>query len=184
MPRLFAALELPHDAVLSLSLLRGGLPGARFIEVADYHITLHFFGDMSNEMADELVRALDYIERKSFNLRLKGIDVFGSKTPHSIYTSVEPCEELLLLQSDIDRIAKRLGLKSDKGKYIPHVTVARLKQVKLDDLLHYLSSHGHFETAYFPVNRFVMLSSHESIGGGPYLVEEHWQLDRRSSSFE
>lgn len=184
MPRLFAALEVPHDAALSLSLLRGGLPGARFIEVEDYHITLRFFGDMSNEIADELVHALDHIERKSFNLRLKGIDVFGSKTPHSIYASVEPCEELLLLQSDIDRIAKRLGLKSDKGKYIPHVTIARLKQVKLDDLLPYLSSHGHFETGYFPVNRFVMMSSHESIGGGPYIVEEHWQLDRQPSSFE
>ena len=184
MPRLFAALEVPHDAALSLSLLRGGLPGARFIEVEDYHITLRFFGDMSNEIADELVHALDHIERKPFNLRLKGIDVFGSKTPHSIYASVEPCEELLLLQSDIDRIAKRLGLKSDKGKYIPHVTIARLKQVKLDDLLHYLSSHGHFETGYFPVNRFVLMSSQESIGGGPYIVEEHWQLGRQPSPFE
>ncbi|RUT97863.1 RNA 2',3'-cyclic phosphodiesterase, partial [Mesorhizobium sp. USDA-HM6] len=28
MPRLFTALEIPRDAALSLSLLRGGLPGA------------------------------------------------------------------------------------------------------------------------------------------------------------
>ena len=33
MPRLFTALEIPRDAALSLSLLRGGLPGARWIDV-------------------------------------------------------------------------------------------------------------------------------------------------------
>jgi len=32
MPRLFTALEIPRDASLSLSLLRGGLPGARWID--------------------------------------------------------------------------------------------------------------------------------------------------------
>ena len=32
MPRLFTALEIPHEAALSLSLLRGGLPGARWVE--------------------------------------------------------------------------------------------------------------------------------------------------------
>lgn len=142
MPRLFTALEVPHDAARSLSLLRGGLPGGRWIEIEDYHITLCFFGDMTNEIADELIHALDQVRGKSFTLQLKGIDVFGSKKPHSIYARVEPCEELMLLQSDIDRIAKRLGLKLDKRKYIPHITVARLNQVKLDDLLAYLSSRG------------------------------------------
>ncbi|WP_297326744.1 RNA 2',3'-cyclic phosphodiesterase [uncultured Bartonella sp.] len=176
MPRLFTALEIPHDAALSLSLLRGGLPGARWIDTENYHITLRFFGDMSNQTADELVHALDRVERKFFSLRLKGIDVFGSKTPRSIYARVEPCDELLTLQSDIDRIAKKLGLKLDKGKFIPHVTVARLNQVKLDNLLSYLSSRGNFETAPFPISRFVLMSSQESIGGGPYIIEESWNL--------
>lgn len=176
MPRLFTALEVPHDAALSLSLLHGGLPGARWIDTENYHITLRFFGDMSNQTADELVHALDRIERKPFSLCLKGIDVFGSKTPRSIYARVEPCDELLTLQGDIDRIAKRLGLKLDKGKFIPHVTVARLSQVKLDDLLSYLSSRGNFETDYFPVKRFVLMSSQESIGGGPYIIEDSWRL--------
>lgn len=176
MPRLFTALEVPHDAALSLSLLRGGLPGSRWIETEDYHITLRFFGDITNEIADELVQTFDHIKRRSFTLQLKGIGVFGSKKPHSLYASVAACEELMLLQSDIDRIAKRLGLKLDKGKFIPHVTVARLNQVKLDDLLPYLSSRGNFSTAPFAISRFVMMSSRQSIGGGPYIIEEGWNL--------
>ncbi|WP_297322666.1 RNA 2',3'-cyclic phosphodiesterase [uncultured Bartonella sp.] len=177
MPRLFTALEVPHDTALSLSLLRGGLPGSRWIETEDYHITLRFFGDVSNEIADELVHALDRIKSQRFALQLKGIGVFGPKKPHSIYARVELCDGLLLLQSNIDKIAKRLGLKLDKGKFIPHVTVARLNQVKLDDLLPYLSSRGNFSTTPFDVSRFVMMSSRQSVGGGPYVVEESWKLD-------
>ncbi len=39
MPRLFVALEIPREAALSLSLLRGGLSGARWIDVENYHLT-------------------------------------------------------------------------------------------------------------------------------------------------
>ena len=49
MPRLFTALEMPRDAALSLSLLRGGLPGARWIDVEHYHLTLRFFRDVSGQ---------------------------------------------------------------------------------------------------------------------------------------
>lgn len=69
----------------------------------------------------------------------------------------------------------RLGLELDKGKFIPHVTVARLNQVKLDELLSYLSSRGNFETAPFAISRFVLMSSQKS-GGGPYIIEESWRL--------
>lgn len=179
MPRLFTALEISHDASLSLSLLRGGLPGARWIDTENYHITLRFFGDIENHLADEIVQALDRIEREPFQLRLTGIDVFGSKKPHSLFARVAPSEELSLLQAEIDRIAKRLGLPIDKAKFTPHVTIARLRQVKLDDLLIYLSSRGNFSTQPFTVNRFVMMSSRESVGGGPYIVEESWALRGR-----
>ena len=86
------------------------------------------------------------------------------------------CEELTQLQSDIVRIANRLGINPDKAKFAPHVTIARLKQVKLEDLLHYLSSRGNFSSDYFPVTRFVMMSSRESVGGGRYIIEDSWSL--------
>ena len=59
MPRLFTALEIPRDAALSLSLLRGGLPGARWTDVENYHLTLRFIGDVEGHVADEIANALD-----------------------------------------------------------------------------------------------------------------------------
>ena len=52
MPRLFTALEIPRNAAMSLSLLRGGLPGARWIDVENYHITLRFIGDLPGRLAE------------------------------------------------------------------------------------------------------------------------------------
>ncbi|MDE1996394.1 MAG: RNA 2',3'-cyclic phosphodiesterase, partial [Rhizobiaceae bacterium] len=88
MPRLFTALEIPRNAAMSLSLLRGGLPGARWIDVENYHITLRFIGDVDGRTADEIVERLDRIDRPEFQLRLEGIGSFGSKKPHSVWAGV------------------------------------------------------------------------------------------------
>jgi 2'-5' RNA ligase len=176
MPRLFTALEIPRNAAMSLSLLRGGLPGARWIDVENYHITLRFIGDVDGRTADELVERLDRIDRPEFQIRLDGIGSFGSKKPHSVWAGVTPTPDMFALQGEIERICQRIGLPSDPRKFTPHVTLARLKSSRLDDVVHYLSGRGYFKTSLFTASRFVLLSSRESVGGGPYLTEEIFPL--------
>ncbi|MEZ2129864.1 MULTISPECIES: RNA 2',3'-cyclic phosphodiesterase [unclassified Sinorhizobium] len=176
MPRLFTALEIPRNAAMSLSLLRGGLPGARWIDVENYHITLRFIGDVDGRTADEIVERLDRISRTEFQLRLEGIGSFGSKKPHAIWAGVSQSPEMYALQGEIERICQRIGLPPDPRKFTPHVTLARLKFPRVDDVVHYLTGHGNFHTTPFTVSRFVLLSSRESVGGGPYLTEEVFPL--------
>ncbi|MCO5733562.1 RNA 2',3'-cyclic phosphodiesterase [Rhizobium sp. SSA_523] len=176
MPRLFTALEIPRSAALSLSLLRGGLPGARWIDVENYHITLRFIGDVDGRTADEIVTRLDRIDREAFEISLTGIGSFGSKKPHSIWAGVSPSAEIFTLQAEIERICQRLGLAPDPRKFTPHVTLARLRSARVDDVVHYLAGRGNFYTAPFKVGRFVLMSSKESVGGGPYLTEEVFPL--------
>lgn len=180
MPRLFTALEIPRDAALSLSLLRGGLPGARWIDVENYHITLRFIGDVEGHMADEIANALDRVRRPEFMLNLSGVDAFGSKKPHSIYAGLSPSPGLNTLQAEIERICQRLRLPADPRKFTPHVTLARLKNARIEDVVHYLSGRANFATLPFKVGRFVLMSSRDSVGGGPYIVEEAWPLMARS----
>lgn len=179
MPRLFTALEIPRNAALSLSLLRGGLPGARWVDVENYHITLRFIGDVDGRTADEIVAGLDRIDRPDFQINLAGTGSFGSKKPHSVWAGVSPTPEMYALQADIERVCKRAGLPPDQRKFTPHVTLARLKSCRLDDVVHYLGGRGDFVTAPFNVSRFVLLSSRESVGGGPYLTEEVFPLHER-----
>ena len=176
MPRLFTALEIPRNAAMSLSLLRGGLPGARWIDVENYHITLRFIGDVDGRTADEVVDRLDRIDRPEFSLALNGIGSFGSTKPHSIWAGVSGAPELNALQGEIERICQRIGLAPDPRKFTPHVTLARLKASRVEDVVHYLGGRGDFQTAPFRVGRFVLLSSRDSVGGGPYLTEEVFPL--------
>lgn len=176
MPRLFVALEVPRNAAMSLSLLRGGLPGARWIDVENFHITLRFIGDIDGRTADEVVDRLDRIERPEFQLALSGIGSFGSKKPHSVFAGVTQAPEMYALQGEVERICQRLGLPADPRKFTPHVTLARLRNARTEDVAHYLSGRGNFHTAPFTVNRFVLMSSKESVGGGPYLTEEVFPL--------
>lgn len=176
MPRLFTALEIPRSAAMSLSLLRGGLPGARWIDVENYHITLRFIGDVDGRTADEVVDRLDRIDRPEFSLTLNGIGSFGSKKPHSIWAGVSPVPELHALQGEIERICQRIGLPPDPRKFTPHVTLARLKASRVEDVVHYLGGRGDFHTMPFRIGRFVLLSSRDSVGGGPYLTEEVFPL--------
>lgn len=176
MPRLFTALEIPRDAALSLSLLRGGLPGARWIDVENYHMTLRFIGDVEGHVADEIANALDRVRRASFSLTLSGVGAFGSRKPHSVYAGTKASPDLSALQGEIDRICQRLGIAPDPRKFTPHVTLARLRNSSTAEVAKYLSARGNFLTAPFRVGRFVLMSSRESVGGGPYVIEEAWPL--------
>jgi RNA 2',3'-cyclic 3'-phosphodiesterase len=176
MPRLFTALEIPRSAALSLSLLRGGLPGARWVDVENFHLTLRFIGDVEGHVADEVANALDRVRRPEFTLTLDGVGAFGSKKPHSIWAGASASPDLYALQAEIERICQRLGLPADPRKFTPHVTIARLKNARPEDVAHYLASRGNFATGPFRVGRFVLMSSRESTGGGPYVVEEAWPL--------
>jgi RNA 2',3'-cyclic 3'-phosphodiesterase len=183
MPRLFTALEIPRNAAMSLSLLRGGLPGARWIDVENYHITLRFIGDVDGRTADEIVNRLDRIDREEFQINLSGIGSFGSKKPHSVWAGVSASPELNALQGEIERICQRIGLPPDPRKFTPHVTLARLRSARVEDVVHYLSGRGNFHTLPFMVGRFVLMSSKESVGGGPYLTEEIFPLQESRSSY-
>jgi 2'-5' RNA ligase len=176
MPRLFTALEIPGDAALSLSLLRGGLPGARWIDVENYHITLRFIGDVEGHVADEIANALDRVRRPSFPVQLSGVGAFGGKKPHSVWAGVEPSSEMSALQAEIERICQRIGLPAEPRKYTPHVTLARLRNTSPAEVAHYLSARGNFSAAPFRAGRFVLMSSRDSVGGGPYVIEEAWPL--------
>lgn len=176
MPRLFLALEIPRQVAMSLSLLRGGIPGARWIDVENYHITLRFIGDVDGRTADELVDHFDRVERPSFQLSLSSVGLFGSKKPHSVWAGVTPSAELNALQAELERICQRIGLAPDPRKFSPHVTLARLRHSKLADVVRYMEGRGDFRSAPFEVSRFVLMSSRDSIGGGPYVTEETFPL--------
>ncbi len=80
MPRLFVGLELPEAIRERLARVKGPLPGARWIEPDDLHMTLRFAGDIDNPTADELVGFLASIEIDPFEVRITGLDASAAMT--------------------------------------------------------------------------------------------------------
>ncbi|EFO32653.1 2'-5' RNA ligase [Roseibium sp. TrichSKD4] len=176
MPRLFTGLEIPAQTGLMLSMLRGGLRGARWIDPENYHITLRFIGDIDDRTADEVANALEKIRRAPIEICLDGLGSFGNGKPHAVWARVNPSPELKELQAEQERILQRLHLPPERRKYTPHVTVARCRTSTNEDVAKWLSERGGFEAPPFLAGRFVLFSAKASVGGGPYLVEEAYPL--------
>lgn len=176
MPRLFTAIEIPPGVAEALDMLRGGLPGARWIDRENYHLTLRFIGDVDDVAAREAADALALSKRMSFDLHFDGLAAFGGRKPRAVVANVAPTPALLELQAEQERLMRRIGLPPEPRKYTPHVTLARLRTSSSLDVADYLAARGYFRTAPFPVGQFVLLSSRASIGGGPYVTEALYPL--------
>ena len=176
MPRLFVGLEIPREVAERLSLLRGGLPGARWVDPENYHITLRFIGDIDDRLAHDVASMLDGVKRRSFEVRFGELTSFGGRKPRAIVVGVEPIQPLVELQSELERLMQRLGLEPEGRKFTPHVTLARLRDVSSRDVAEYLSTRGPLFGSSFKVSRFVLFSARASVGGGPYVVEADYPL--------
>ena len=177
MPRLFTGLELPEAVAGAIALARGGLLGARWMEPSDYHITLRFVGDVDHGAAREIDETLAEIRRPPVKVGFDGLSWFGGDKPRAIVARVKPDLALLELQAEQERRLRRIGLEAETRKYTPHVTLARLRGVKTRAVADYLASRGALAVDGFTASRFVLFSSRESVGGGPYVVEVDYPLE-------
>ena len=176
MPRLFVGLEIPREVGQTLSLLRGGLPGARWIDPENYHITLRFIGDIDDRLAHDIASLLDGVKRRSFEVRFGELSAFGGRKPRAIVATLGPAQALMELQAEHERLMQRVGLEPEGRKFTPHVTLARLRDVSSRDVADYLSTRGPLFGSSFRVSRFVLFSARASVGGGPYVVEADYPL--------
>lgn len=176
MPRLFVGFEVPEDVGEHIALLRGGLVGARWIDVENYHVTLRFIGDIDERAADEIADALLQVRRRAFPVEIAGLGAFGGRQPHSIYAAIRPTPALMELQAELERMLQRLGHAPEGRKFTPHITIARTKGASGRAVAQWLDLRGGFRAGPFAVERFVLFSSKASTGGGPYLVEEAYAL--------
>src|SRR5258706_179250 len=166
MPRLFTGLEIPAEIGQTLSNLRGGLPGARWIDPEDYHVTLRFIGDIDGIAANEIASMLFRVNRKPFEVALQGLSSFGGRKPRAVVASVVPSRPLIELQAELERLMQRIGLDPEGRKFTPHVTLARLRGASNQDVGDYLSVGGYFPKRVFTTSPFVLFSSPASTGGG------------------
>lgn len=176
MPRLFTGIELPEEIREDLGDLEQPLPGVRWVDMDDLHLTLRFAGDLDKRTANEFAEFLAGIDIQAFPMRLSGLGTFGGREPRILWAGVEAGSELDRLARANERAARNAGLEPAARAFKPHITLARLKNSQPERLARYLQKHGAFRTESFYVTHFTLFSSKPRTGGGPYLIEETFPL--------
>ena len=99
-----------------------------------------------------------------------------------LWVGAERQERLLRLAAKVESAAVRAGLEPEGRKFIPHVTLARLKDVREAQVGPYLAQHALFRAGPFQVDRFVLFSSFLSKNGAIYTPEAEYPLRGAPSS--
>ena len=177
MIRLFVGLGLPGDLRQRLAGLNGGVPGARWVAAENLHVSLRFIGEVDQGHADDIDTALGAVFAVPFDLRLRGVGAFGKgRKLHSLWVGVENEPALSALHDKVDRALVGAGVAPDNRKFMPHVTLARLKAVKPRRVDEYVAAHGLFSAGPIAVGAFVLYSSLLSKNGAIYRPEAEYPL--------
>jgi 2'-5' RNA ligase len=171
--RLFVGIDLPPELKLSLSLLASGLPGAKWVDPGNYHLTLRFIGEIDEGRAEDVDAALDQIRAGRFDLALATVNHFGLR---QLWVGVERNDALQHLHGKIESALTRLGLPPDERRYTPHVTLARLKGTSEQRLQTYLAAHALYRAPPFRVERFSLIASYLTKSGAIYEDQADYRL--------
>ena len=176
MLRLFVGIEFPPELKLRLSLLCTGLPGAKWVDPGNLHLTLRFIGEIGEDVAADVHEALLELRARPFPLQLAGTGVFGGNRPHALWVGAERHPELVRLRDRIEHTLVRIGLAPEQRKFAPHVTLARLRGPELVQLGEYLGAHAQFRAEPLPVDRFSLIASYPTKAGAVYEDQADYPL--------
>ena len=179
MLRLFVGIGFPPELKLRLSLLRAGVPGAKWVDPGNFHLTLRFIGETGEDIAADIDDALSRLRVRQFTLQIAGTGVFGGgDRPRSLWVGVERTSELVALRDKVEQALFRAGLPPEPRKFAPHVTLARLRNPPLDQLRNYLAAHAQFRAEPLPVEGFSLIASFQTKAGSIYEEQADYPLLR------
>lgn len=174
--RLFVALALPDLVAEPLMLLQAGVPGARWMEREQLHLTLRFIGEVDGRNAAAVDDTLSQVKSRPFALKLKGVGEFGGKNPRALWVGVESESEVEHLQRKIESALQRVGITPEERKFKPHVTLARLRATPPGHVMDYLADHALYASQAFEVGAFILYSSKTTPNGSLYRAERAYAL--------
>ena len=169
MIRLFAGLSLPDSIRDHLNQIKLGLPQARWVERENLHLTLYFIGMVDEPVVEDIDLYLSTLDFKPFELTISGVNCFHSRNKvRSVWAGVETTTEITALHEKVKILILRAGLLADRRKFVPHVTLARLKKTSLSTIVPYLGQKAGFRLPPFKVSEITLFQSHILSNGTAY----------------
>lgn len=188
MPRLdekrtFLALNIPAEIKSELNILLAKLSKnidyVKWVGPESLHITIHFLGNLSLAKIDELIKHLKLLENKFnqemefaigklnafpniFNARVIFLECFQQSGTSVIKLHKETLDELMKLKLDYDL-----------RKWIPHLTLGRVKS-KINPQI--FSQYSLKKKLLFKVKSFDLMESELTPTGAKYKIIQSFQF--------
>ena len=176
--RVFIAIPLPADLKADLATLQGvlrSLPLAgAWVRASNLHITLKLIGEVEATQIDSIAAAMLRVACgcKPFSLSLTGVGVFPSEiNPRVLWVGIEDSAlRLTQLYHAIDAALVQSGFPREVRPFVPHLTIARLKQTsQAHEFGKYLKAYRRSEIGRIEVHRMELLESRLHPSGPEYV---------------
>ena len=169
---------LPKTIKDHLLAIMGGVKGARWQNRDQLHITLKFIGDVDHHQLADIKATLAQIRFDNFQVEIKGTDFFGKgRAPRLIWAGLAINEPPSLLHEKINQALKPLGIPEETRKYLPHITLARLKHLRHIKIGNFMEATAGLRLEPFMAGEFCLYQSHLGHEGALYKVLERFALD-------
>jgi 2'-5' RNA ligase len=180
MHRLFVALRPPPAIRAQLIAAQGGVPGARWQDDEQLHLTLRFIGTVERPLAEDVATALAQVRAPPLTIALAGVGGFEKRgRTDALWAGVTPHDALAALHRKVDAALVRIGLPPEGRAYLPHITLARLARNagSESEIARWIADHGGLASAAFAVTHFTLFESRLGGEGARYDAIMRWALD-------
>jgi 2'-5' RNA ligase len=179
--RLFTAVDVPSAILDELDRTidphRGRVEGARWAPAANQHLTLKFLGAVQSErLPDVLGACADAGEAVGpSDVSVVGLGAFPTvRKARVLWAGIEDADGTLRkLATALDDALGPLGFESEKRRYTPHLTLARLRT---PGDMRAIIGQVEFRSEAFRVERFHLYRSRLSPKGARYEVMDTFVL--------
>ncbi len=137
--RAFLAIPLNTKLLKTLAELQGQLEkevdGIRWSRSQALHLTLHFFGETTQENLEKIKASMLSVKRcfRPFEVDIKGLGGFpGLHRARVLWLGLEPDDQIKLLHRNIQLALRDNGLPPDSRPYTPHLTLGRARRKAVD----------------------------------------------------
>ncbi|GJQ64033.1 MAG: RNA 2',3'-cyclic phosphodiesterase [Melioribacteraceae bacterium] len=179
---MFVALEIPDDIIEQLVEFREEIYGkddiARWEPVEKLHITLKFIGDINDSLIPEIEQKLKLIAENNdpLDLEFKKFGLFyRDNKPSILWAGLRQDDNLIGLVNQIEDSLSILGLKKEKRKFKPHLTLLRVRgrenYEKLEEFKQYIIDDLDFEAG-----KITLFKSELKRGGSVYTAIKSFEL--------
>ena len=110
-------------------------------------------------------------------MRLDGIGLFPPrKIAKVLWVGLQKNEELEILRNRIGSVLKRAGVEVEKRKFMPHITLARLRKPPMEKLATFVAAHNLYQSRTMRIENFKLYSSVLTSKGAVHTVEAVYSL--------